>query len=98
MATSQASFPTSSSQPFPGRAGLVMPVDSWPSEYPGLLGCHGLDNGLYEIYAGADTSSRGECSHGCFNGETQLGRGEKRLEKGREGASGPGGPGVTGKG
>ena len=66
-----------------GRA-LVMPVDSWPSvpEYQGLAG---LDNGLYEIYAGADTSSRGECSHGCFNGETESwGRGEKRLEKGRE--------------
>ena len=75
------------------RAGLVTPVDSWPSEYQGLLGCHGLDNGLYEIYAGADTSSRGECSHGCFNGETQLGRGEKRLEKGREGARAQAAPG-----
>ena len=75
------------------RAGLVTPVDSWPSEYQGLLGCHGLDNGLYEIYAGADTSSRGECSHGCFNGETQLGRGEKRLEKGREGARARAAPG-----
>ena len=67
-----------------GRA-LVMPVDSWPSvpEYQGLAG---LDNGLYEIYAGADTSSRGECSHGCFNGETQLGEGRKKAGE-REGAA-----------
>ena len=78
-------FPHAAANPF-----LVGPCARYASGQLAISarvsGLAGLDNGLYEIYAGADTSSRGECSHGCFNGETQLGEGRKKAGE-REGAA-----------